>query len=311
MLPLEFIRGLSNIRSHHAGCVATIGNFDGVHLGHQKVLQNLIAHAKQLNLPALVITFEPLPQEYFLAKKAPARLSRLREKVTLLKKCGIDRVLCLRFNTELANLTAENFVKDILVKKLAVKHLIVGDDFRFGKKRAGDFALLQSMGKAHGFAVSATETMLLDGERIGSSRVRAALAQGDLKLAEQLLGRPYCISGHVVHGNKLGRELGFPTINIPLPHLVIPLRGIFAVKIYGLKETVLLGAASIGNRPVVDGKRDWLEVNIFDFNESVYGCFVIIEFIQKLRNELNFNSLGDLKTQIAKDVAQAKKILFN
>jgi riboflavin kinase / FMN adenylyltransferase len=309
-MAVEFIRGLHNIRPHHAACVATIGNFDGVHIGHQKVLANLIAQAKQLNLPSLLITFEPLPQEYFLEKKAPARLSRLREKLILLEQYGVDRVLCLRFNAALANLEAENFVADILVNKLGVRYLIVGDDFRFGKKRAGDFRFLQEMGKQYNFQVAATETVLLDKERVGSSRIRAALACGDLQSAAQWLGRPYCMSGHVVHGNKLGRELGFPTINIPLPQLVIPLRGIFAVKIHGLAETPLLGAASIGSRPAVDGKRDWLEVNIFDFNQEIYGRFVWVEFVQKLRDELNFNSLEKLKTQIAKDVTRAKEILL-
>jgi riboflavin kinase/FMN adenylyltransferase len=309
-MTLELVRGLYNLRHHHSSCVATIGNFDGVHVGHKKVLANLTAQAKRLNLPSLVITFEPLPQEYFLGEKAPARLSRLREKLKLLEQYGVDRVLCLRFNSALANLEAEQFVIDILVNKLGIRYLIVGDDFRFGKKRAGDFRLLQEMGKQCDFDVAATETVLLDKERIGSSRIRVALAQGDLQLAAHLLGRPYRMSGHVVHGNKLGRELGFPTINISLPQLVIPLRGIFAVKIHGLSAKPLLGAASIGNRPAVDGKRDWLEVNIFDFNQEVYGRFVEVEFVQKLRDELNFNSLEELKNQIAKDVAQAKEILL-
>jgi riboflavin kinase/FMN adenylyltransferase len=308
---MHLIRGLNNIRSEHFGCVATIGNFDGLHLGHQKVLKNLIAQAKKLNLPSLVITFEPLPQEYFLSHKAPARLLRLREKLTLLKDFGVDRVLCLRFNKNLADIPAQEFVTEILVKKLGVQYLIVGDDFRFGKNRAGDFILLQQIGQIHNFAVSSTETFLLDNARVGSSRVRAALAQGDLKLAAQLLGRPYTMSGHVVYGQQLGRQLGFPTINITLPHLVIPLRGVFAVWVHGLGNKPLPGAANIGNRPAVSGNRDWLEVHLLDFNQDVYGRFVAVEFVEKLRDELPFPSLEELTEQIALDVAQTREILNN
>lgn len=308
---MEFIRGLHNIRPQHFGCVATIGNFDGLHLGHQKILQNVIAKAKQLNLPSLLITFEPLPREYFQGKNAPTRLLRLREKLILLKQFGIDRVLCLRFNHALANQSAQDFVTEILVKKLGIKYLIVGDDFRFGKDRAGDFALLQQMGETYGFEVSATDTVLFADERVGSSRVRAALAQGNLQLAAQLLGRPYTITGHIVHGNQLGRLLGFPTINIPLPHAAVPLCGIFAVWVHGLADHPLPGAASLGKRPTVDGKKDWLEVYILDFNQDVYGHFVEVEFVEKLRDELRFDNLDQLKTEIAKDVAQVRKILNN
>lgn len=307
---MKLIRGLGNIPQPFA-CVATIGNFDGVHLGHQRVLQKLRTQATQLNLPTVLITFEPLPAEYFLGARAPARLSRWREKVTALKNYGVDHILCLRFNTTLANMSAEDFVQQILVEKLGIRHLIVGDDFRFGKDRRGDFSLLQTMGKIHHFQVSATETVSLDHARIGSSRVRAALAQGDLKLAAQLLDRPYTLSGHIVYGQQLGRQLGFPTVNIPLFQQVVPLRGIFAVWVHGLDSKPLAGAASIGNRPTVDGKRDWLEVYLLDFDREVYGRFITVEFVVKLRDELRFDSLEALKTQIAKDVAQVREILNN
>jgi riboflavin kinase/FMN adenylyltransferase len=306
---VELIRGLYNIRSRHAGCVATIGNFDGLHLGHQKLLQNLIVEARQLNLPSLVITFEPLPGEYFLKQQAPARLLRLREKLKLLQDCAIDRVLCLRFNQALANLSAEQFVADILVKQLAVKQIIIGDDFHFGKNRQGNFALLQKLGRQYGFQVTALAAATLNGERIGSSRVRAALLQGDLKFAARLLGRPYGISGHVIYGKQLGRQLGFPTINIPLPHQVLPMQGIFAVKVHGLDRQPLFGAASMGNRPAVDGTKNLLEVYLFDFNAVAYGRFVSVEFIEKIRDERYFASLETLKAQIAQDVARVREIV--
>lgn len=308
---MQVIRGLHNIRDHHAGCVATIGNFDGVHLGHQKVLSNLIATARQLNYPSVVITFEPLPHEYFLKEKSPSRLLRFREKLNLFKQYGVDRVLCLRFNDSLANVEAQDFVRGVLIKKCGIRHLIVGDDFRFGKKRAGDFQLLQKMGRENGFVVTPTETVLLEGERIGSSRVREALASGNLKLAAQLLGRPYRMSGHVVYGNQLGRQIGFPTVNVPVPHRVLPLHGVFAVRVHGLAEGSLPGAANIGNRPAVSGKRNWLEVHLFDFNQDVYGRFIEVEFVEKLREELYFASLEELTAQIAKDVAKAREILNN
>jgi len=305
---MKLIRSLHNLNSSHHGCVATIGNFDGVHLGHQKILQQLIAKAKEFNLPSLVITFEPLPQEYFSAEKAPARLMKLREKIIALKEYGVDRVLCLRFNQKLASISAEEFVKTILVDKLGVRYLIIGDDFRFGHKRQGDFNLLQKMGMQFGFEVMPTETVLFNGERVGSSRVRNALAEGDLALAKQLLGRPYYLSGHVSYGEQLGRELGFPTANIFLHRKVLPLRGVFVVQVHGLGDKPLLGAANIGRRPTVDDEDFLLEVYILDFNQNIYGKFLQVEILRKLRGEEKFNSLEELKIQIAKDVEDTKKI---
>lgn len=306
---MKFIRGLQNIRPEHANCVATIGSFDGLHLGHQAVLNQLITKSKELGLPSLVITFEPLPKEYFLKDKAPARLLTLRDKLELLKQYKIDRVLCLRFNKNLANFSAEEFVEKILVEKLAVKYLIAGDDFKFGKNRAGDFALLQRLGSIHHFTVTDTESVKLDNTRIGSSFVRTELAQGNFPLAQKLLGRAFSISGRVVHGDKRGRELGYPTANLPLRRRIIPILGIFAVRIHGLQQRPLLGAASIGNRPMFDGTRYWLEVYIFDFNQTIYGRRIQVEFIAKIRDEQRFDSIEELKQQMAQDVISAKKIL--
>lgn len=303
---MELIRGLHNIKSRHYGCVATIGNFDGLHLGHQKVLEQLKEKAKKLNLPTLVITFEPLPQEYFQDTAAPARLLRLREKLEILKSYQIDRVLCLNFQQKLANFNAEEFVTNILLHHLGIKWLIVGDDFRFGHKREGDFYLLTHMGQRYGFQVSNTNTVMFNGQRIGSSAVRAALAKGDLVLTKELLGRPYSMTGRVIYGDQRGRQLGFPTANLLVRRKVMPMQGVFAVNVHGLGAVPLSGVANLGTRPTVDGSRSLLEVYLLDFDQVIYGQFLQIEFLQKLRDERRFDSIAELKAQITKDVANAK-----
>ncbi len=216
---MELIRSLHNLREHHRKCVATIGNFDGLHLGHQAIISQLKEIANTHDLPTVVIIFEPQPQEYFSPENAPARLTRLREKVEELSRLGIDRLVCLRFNEELANLTAREFVELLLIEGLDIRHLVVGDDFRFGKNRQGDYATLENMADEFGYELEHTNTCSFEGERISSTRVRQALANDDLKLASQLLGRGYAISGRVVHGDKRGRELGFPTANMELHRL--------------------------------------------------------------------------------------------
>lgn len=306
---MEFIRDIYNIKPQHYSCVATIGNFDGVHLGHQQVLQNLNNRAKQLNLPSLLITFEPLALEFFSTANKTARLMRLREKLMVLQPYPLDRVLCLKFNERLANLSAEEFVQNILVKKLGIRHLIVGDDFRFGKDRQGDFALLKQLGQQYHFTVSDTETILFNNERVGSSRVRQALSTGDLSLAKKLLGRPYMMSGHVIHGDKRGRQLGFPTTNILLNRLISPVLGVFAVKVHGIKSAALLGVANVGRRPTVGGHKQLLEVYLLNFQEEIYGKFLQVEFIQKIRDEQRFASIDLLKQQIQQDVDAARNIL--
>jgi riboflavin kinase/FMN adenylyltransferase len=308
---MQLIRGLHNLRPEHRGCVATIGNFDGVHLGHQAVIGQLGEEAGRLHLPSVLITFEPQPMEYFRPQQAPARLTRLREKVEALRRFHIDRLLCLAFNRKLAQMSAEDFILRVLVDGLGVKYLVVGDDFRFGKERRGDFAMLQAAGHKHGFAVVNMHTFLIDGERVSSTRVRGALNRSDLAAAQQLLGRTYRMSGRVAHGAKLGRQLGFPTANIHVHRKATPLQGIFVVEVFGIEGEPLPGVASLGTRPTVDGKTTILEVYLFDFERDIYGEYLQVSFLHKLRDEVRYTTLDALKIQIGKDVQNARQYFQN
>jgi len=303
---MELIRGLQNLRPRHRGCIATIGNFDGVHLGHQAVVNQLLRQREALAVPAAVIVFEPQPPEYFQVPDLPPRLTTFREKFELLTNFGIDRVLCLRFGKSLAEMAAEDFIRAVLIDGLAVKYLVVGDDFRFGRGRIGDFAALQRASRQYGFHVDRTETFDLNGERVSSTNVRVALQQGDLETAEELLGRPYEIFGKVAHGDKRGRDWGFPTANIHLNRRKSPLTGVFAVETRGIDSTAITGVANLGNRPTVDGTRTLLEVHLFDFNRDIYGRWVAIRFLRKLREEQRFQSFEALKAQIGRDVNHAR-----
>jgi riboflavin kinase/FMN adenylyltransferase len=304
---MELIRGLHNIRKRHRGCVATIGNFDGVHLGHQAVIGQLAQKAGEMNLPSLAIVFEPQPNEFFAPSKAPARLNRLREKLLGLRRFAVDRVLCVRFDRAFAQMPARQFIEDVLVRRLGVRYLVVGDDFRFGHQRAGDYAMLQEAGRTHGFHVTHMHTFDIDGARVSSTRIRNALANGDMVLAEKLLGRPYRMSGRVAHGNKLGRQLGFPTANIFVHRHVTAVQGIFVVEMFGLDDEPLPGVANVGTRPTVDGTRCLLEVFLLDFDGDIYGRNVHVDFLKKLRDEERYDSLDTLRSQIALDVAQARR----
>lgn len=308
---MELIRGLHNLRDRHHGCVATIGNYDGIHLGHQAVLGQLADEAARLDLPAVVITFEPQPMEYFVPDKVPARLTRFREKIEALRRLAVDRVLCLAFNRQLAEMPAEAFMQRILIDGLGVRYLVVGDDFRFGKDRAGDFQTLLAAGRRHGFQVVNMHTFSIGGERVSSTRIRTAMANGDLQLAEQLLGRDYRMSGRVVHGEKLGRQLGFPTANIFLHRKASPLEGIFVVEVYGLEGEPLPAVASLGSRPTVDGKQVLLEVYLLDFQRDIYGEHLQVSFLHKLRDQHKFASLEALKAKIAEDVQQTREYFAN
>jgi riboflavin kinase/FMN adenylyltransferase len=308
---MQLIRGIHNLRPEHQGCVATIGNFDGVHLGHQAVFRKLMEKGAELGLPAVVITFEPQPQEYFAPQRAPARLTRLREKLQAIADTGIERVLLLEFNAKMASMGAEDFVERILVDGLGIRFLMVGDDFRFGAKRRGDFNLLCEEGARHGFTVEDMHTIRVSEDRVSSTRVREALTDGDLETAAHLLGRPYRICGRVAHGDKRGRTIGFPTANVDLHRRVSPVRGVFAVRMHGLEEAPLPGVANIGNRPTVTGdSRYLLEVHLFDFAREVYGRHVGVEFVQKLRDEKKFESFEELRRQIAQDAWQARNLLI-
>ena len=290
--------------------MATIGNFDGVHLGHQAVLDALTHRARGAGLPSLVITFEPQPMEFFCPEQAPARLTRLREKLEAIACCGIDRVLLIRFNAGFAGVDAKAFIREVLVGKLGIHHLYVGDDFRFGKDRAGDFALLRSMGRDHGFGVESLDTVADEGCRISSTRVREALQEGDLAHAERCLGRRYRICGRVGHGHKRGRTIGFPTMNVALLRRSTPLRGVFAVQVLGLADESLPGVANIGNRPTLSGDhRFLLEVHLFDFSGDIYGRHARVEFRLKLRDEKKFDSFDELRQQIDLDATAAREFL--
>lgn len=303
---MEFIRGQHNLRSRHRGCVATIGNFDGVHLGHQAILRQLAEQSARLQLPALVITFEPQPQEFFTPTTAPARLMRLREKLLALQAQGVARVLCLPFNRRLAAQSATAFIEELLVDQLGVCYLVVGDDFRFGHRRTGDFELLRQAGQQHGFEVANTHSYSVHGQRVSSTRIREALARGKLDLAAMLLGRPYTICGRIAHGDRRGRTLGFPTANLQLRRRMTPLAGVYAVTMHGIATTALPGVANIGRRPTVNGTRDQLEVHLFDFQQDIYGRQAHVEFQAFLRPEQRFPSLAALSDQIRQDAEQAR-----
>jgi riboflavin kinase/FMN adenylyltransferase len=302
---MQFFRGVP--AQSLTSSVLTIGNFDGVHQGHRALLRRLKEKAREVALPATVLSFEPNPREFFNPQDAPARLSSLREKLTLLAECGVDRVHVCRFNQKFASLSAQAFIEQILVRGLSVRHLLIGDDFRFGKGRAGDFAMLRQAGVDHRFTVEAMSTLAVGDERASSSAVRNALNQGDLNRAASLLGRPYCIAGRVMHGKKLGRTLGFPTANLALKHTTLPLSGVFAVTVSGLAAQEVQGAASLGVRPTVaDGLKPMLEVHLLDFDRDIYGSHVTVNFLYKLRDEEKYASLNLLKEQINRDVAAVR-----
>lgn len=303
---MELIRGIHNLKPEHHGSVATIGNFDGVHLGHHHVLGELADKADEMGLPAVVITFEPQPQEFFSPANCPGRLTRFREKMKALRRLAIDRIFTIHFTKELAEMEPEEFIKRILVEGLGIRYLVVGDDFCFGKARRGNFTMLQEAGHKHGFQVVNMHTFQLDGERVSSTRVRKALCDGDLNEAEKLLGRPYRMCGRVAHGHKRGRLIGFPTANIHLHRKISPVDGVFAVEMFGIEGEPVAGVANVGTRPTVNGTRTILEVHLFDFEDDIYGRHVSVDFLEKIRDEQKFDSFDLLKEQILRDADQAR-----
>jgi len=308
---MQLIRGLHNLSEEHRGCALTIGNFDGVHLGHLEILKNLKKAADKLNLSSCIMSFEPLPMEYFHLKNAPVRLHRIREKWTALQSTEIDYFLCAKFNHQLANLSANDFIENILVNKLSIKYLLIGDDFRFGSKRCGDFETLQKAGQQHGFEVQNSHSFCFENERISSTRIRRALMQNQLQQAQQMLGRPYQICGHIAHGDKRGRTIGFPTANIKLHRHATAVHGVYAVRMTADDNFSVRGVANVGKRPTVNGQDLQLEVHLFDFDKEIYGKKVCVEFIHKIRDEKRFDSFDDLKQQIIKDSQTAKDFFAN
>ncbi|MEG3755488.1 bifunctional riboflavin kinase/FAD synthetase [Psychromonas arctica] len=304
---MELIRGIHNLQHQPQGCVLSIGNFDGIHLGHRAVLSRLLKEAERLQVPSTVMTFEPQPAELFAGKNAPGRLSRLRDKFVQLEKLNLDRLLCVSFTHQFANLSADQFIEELLIKKLNVKFLVIGDDFHFGYQRLGDFALLKEAGKKYGFEVVDTKSLSQDTCRVSSTRIRSALAKGELQQAEQMLGRKYSIAGRVGHGKKLGRTIGVPTANLFLKRRVSPVSGVFVVSILGIDNKTYTGVANIGCRPTVNGERQQLEVHIFDFEGDLYGRQLEVLLESKLRDETRFESFAELKVQIDKDIQQARE----
>ncbi|MBX3709746.1 MAG: bifunctional riboflavin kinase/FAD synthetase [Gammaproteobacteria bacterium] len=311
-MPAKLIRSTYNLQPEQQGGVVTMGNFDGVHLGHQQLVAATVKKAKLLNTFSLVITFEPHAFEYFAGDNVVVpRLTRLREKFTLLAACGVDNILVLPFNHKLAAMSASDFVTKILFNSLRSACVIVGDDFRFGRERSGDFDFLKDKGKRLGFMVESLPTVRIDDERVSSTRVRKALAAGDLALAKHLLGHSYSMLGRVTHGDQRGRILGFPTANIYLHRKLTPIRGVYAVLIHGVADRSWPGVANVGVRPTVDGTRTILEVHLLNFNQEIYGHYIQIEFCEKLRDEARYSSLDLLKQQIARDVEVARNYFIN
>lgn len=302
---MKLLRGLDGISHFSEGSVATIGNFDGVHRGHQALLAKLRAQADKLQLPLVVLLFEPQPGEYFRGSEAPARLTSLREKIEVLKHCDVDYVCCLKFNKALALMSAPDFAKQYFFSLLRVKYLLVGEDFRFGQQRMGDVALIQEMGKTLGCQVEAFPDVSLDNQRISSTKIREALAQGELEHASSLLGRTYSLCGRVTKGDGRGRQWGVPTANLSMHRLSLPLRGVFCVTIKR-QGKLFTGVANLGSRPTVDGTKNILEVNLFDFDENLYGEMLQVFFLHKLRDEIKFSSMDALIEQIHTDVRAAK-----
>ncbi|RUR25696.1 bifunctional riboflavin kinase/FAD synthetase [Vreelandella andesensis] len=304
---MHVIRGLHNLTAAHRGCVATIGNFDGVHRGHQAILQQCREHSARLNVPLTVVVFEPQPREFFAGDQAPPRLTRLREKVRLLRDHGAEQVLCLPFNDALRSLTGREFIDQVLIEGLGVKHLVVGDDFRFGCDRRGDFNLLEVVGQVEGFGVEHTRTFKVDDERVSSTRVRTLLASGNFEVAARLLGRPYSLHGRVVRDQQLGRTIGVPTANLPLLPQPLTLRGVFAVVAELANGQRYPAVANVGFRPTVGSDRPTLEVHLLEFSGDLYGQRLTVYPCARLRGEVKFDDFNALKTQIEHDQARARR----
>lgn len=307
---MKLIRGLHNLPSHQSnfaqGCVLTIGNFDGVHLGHRSILNQVHQIAKAEQLPSVVMVFEPLPIEYFSPQTAPVRLMNLREKLAAFQATDIDYVVVCRFDEPFANMSAELFVQTVLHQGLNVKQVVVGDDFRFGKNRQGDFAFLQQQGQVFGFEPLDLMTYQVADERVSSTRIRQALSEQNLQTANALLGAPFTFQGRVIHGKKLGRQIGFRTLNLNPKRLQMPLTGVYSVYVSGLAEADWPGIANIGVRPTVDGHRPSIEVHLFNWQKDVYGAHIGVKIARFIRPEMKFDGIECLKAQIEKDVLVAQ-----
>jgi len=304
---MELIRGLHNLRPRHHGCVATIGAFDGVHLGHQAVIRHLLEKSAEFGTPSLVIVFEPLPREYFAPLQAPARIMSFWEKCRAMEALGVDRLLRIRFNEQFRGMSAQRFVDDIFVSGLGVRYVVLGDDFRFGADRQGDFEFMRKQGLRYGFDAVSTPTFEVDGQRVSSTRIREALEAADFATAQALLGRPYSISGRVIHGRQLGTLIGTPTANLELRRLRAPLSGVYTVEVSGAGLVSAPGVANVGVRPTVnDSIKANLEVHLLDRDINLYGRHIQVTFRHKLRDEMKFGSVQELQENIARDIEQTR-----
>lgn len=306
---MELVRGLHNVDRAARGCVLTIGAFDGIHRGHQEMIRVLRTIATAQRLPAALLSFEPTPREFFAKGTPPARLTRFREKYEALRVYGVERFVCLRFDAALRSMSPDAFIGDVLVSALGARHVIVGHDFKFARNLAGNVATLRAAGPAAGFAVTEVAPFEIDGERVSSSLIRAALDAGDMERAARLLGRPYRMTGKVAEGAKLGRKLGFPTANLRPQRRATPLAGVFAIRVSGGGLHNAPGVASLGTRPAVNGKELLLEAHVFDFDGDLYRQTLHVDFIARLRDELWFPDMDRLVEQMQKDAARAREIL--
>jgi riboflavin kinase/FMN adenylyltransferase len=304
---MELIRGLHNLRPRHRDCVATIGAFDGVHLGHQAVIRELLDRSAVMAVPAVVIVFEPLPREYFSPLAAPARLMSFREKLSALESLGVDRVLGIRFDERVRSMSARAFIERVFVDGLGARFVVLGDDFRFGNDREGDLTLVQQEGRRLGFEAAPTTTLAAGGQRVSSTRIREALAAADFELAEVLLGRPYSMAGKVVYGKQMGRTIGTPTANLRLQRLRSPLAGVFVVEVTGAGLQGAPGVANVGTRPTLENSIEAnLEVHLLDREVALYGRYIEVTFRAKLRDEIKFSGLEDLRAHIARDIESTR-----
>lgn len=305
---MKLLRGTKALAELNQGVVATIGNFDGVHLGHQNLLKFLREKANSMNLPLALVLFEPQPREYFQKDKAPARLSSLREKLDVLRHCQVDYIYIIKFNNKLAQTEAIDFARDYLFTLLKVKYLLIGEDFQFGRNRQGDLNLLKTLGQSYGCDVQAYQNFCIKNERVSSTKIRTALNTNDFELAKQFLGRTYSLCGRVIRGDGLGRQWGIPTANLALHRLSLPLEGVFVIQAI-LNSKMVYGVANIGKRPTINGKKNILEVHLFHFDSSIYGELLHVFFLHKLRDEIKFTSVDALIKQIHNDIAAAKAFL--
>jgi len=306
---MELVRGLHNISRKPEGCVLTVGNYDGVHLGHQKMIGVLKTRARELRSTATVLVFEPSSKEFIDPEGAPPRLTRWREKFLALAAQGVDRLVTLRFDEYVRAMTPECFVDELIVASLGTRHIVVGNDFRYGCNAGGTIDSLRAAGEARGFGVEQIAPFVFDGVRVSSTAVRERLGQSDFAGAKRLLGRPYRMLGRVIHGRELGRTLGFPTANLRLMRRKPPVQGVMAVRVFGIEPDALTAVASLGTRPTVDGTDMLLEVYVFDFAGDLYGREIEVEFVAKLRDEVKFDSLDALTVQMKVDAAQAREVL--